>query len=88
MVEAGRRLRASANSSHALRVTALPGHSEMGGSPLCAYRATSGGSTNWPGPGMGGAVASASTFRACVSSIMGGGGYPPPKGLERNGVNL
>ena len=66
-------------------MTALPGHSEMGGSPLCAYRATSGGSTSWPGPGLGGAVASASTFRACVSSIIEG--VPPPKGLDQNGVN-
>ena len=32
-----------------LRPTILPGHSDMGGSPLCAYRAKSGGSTSWPG---------------------------------------
>ena len=35
-----------------LRPTILPGHSDMGGSPLCAYRAKSGGVDELAGLGL------------------------------------
>ena len=111
MVEAGRRLRASANSSHAssnatflwpylnqsrgsplatirsLRVTALPGHSEMGRVASLCVPCHLGRVDELAGPGLGrgGGVGQYLSGLRFVHHL---GVPPPPKGLDRNGVNF